>query len=473
MGIMKDTPSNAQQRAPNLLRRGHPLDEEQIRRLMEDDPDAVVFYVLLLQSKASPSPFTPSGMVPVYEKPTAKSRSKKSGRKQGHEGSHRPVPPTIHERVEHRLERCPDCGGELRPGTSPKSQRTRIIEDLPTDIQPVVTEHVIHRDYCPSCQKLVEPKVPDALPGATIGHRLRTRSAHWHYGLGMPVSQIVAGLNSHLHFQVSEGGWVQMWQRLADRLEPWYEQLADEARGSAVLHADETGWRVNGKTHWLWCFTNDTTTVYMIDQSRGSPALFEFFQEAFEGVLVTDFWAAYDAIANGRRQFCLAHLLRELEKVDSTHSSAEWTAFSAKAKRLFKDALRRRRREDFSPDTYASRIERLYARLVDLMLMESTDPDVRRVAKRWRKYGDELLTFLEPPNVAATNNHAEREIRPAVVMRKVIQGNRSDQGAKTQSVLMTLFRTLKRREFNPVDTVIDSLKESIRTGILPPFPSIR
>ena len=105
------------------------------------------------------------------------------------------------------------------------------------------------------------------------------------------------------------------------------------------------------------------------------------------------------------------------------------------------------------------------------MLMESTDVDVRRMAKRWRKYGDELLTFLEPPNVPATNNHAEREIRPAVVMRKVIQGNRSDQGAKTQSVLMTLFRTLKRREFNPVDTVIDFLKESIRTGILPPFPS--
>ena len=351
MGLMKDTPSNAQQRAPNLLRRGHPLDEEQIHRLMEEDPDAVVFYVLLLQSKAFPSPFTPSGLVPMHEKPAAQPRSRKPGRKDGHEGARRSMPPKIDRRVEHRLERGPECGGELRPGPRPKSQRTRIIEDLPTDIQPVVTEHVIHRDYCPCCQKLVEPKVPDALPGATIGHRWLTRSAHWHYGLGMPVSQIVEVLNSHLHFPISKGGLVQMWKRLADHLEPWYEQLADEARDSAVPHADETGGRVNGKTHWLWCFTHDTTTVYLIEPSRGSPALLSFFQEAFEGILVTDFGAAYDAAANGERQFCLAHLLRELEKTDSSNSSVEWSTFSAKAKRLFKDALRLRRREDFSPET--------------------------------------------------------------------------------------------------------------------------
>jgi len=90
-----------------------------------------------------------------------------------------------------------------------------------------------------------------------------------------------------------------------------------------------------------------------------------------------------------------------------------------------------------------------------------------------KKYWDELLTFLEHPEVPATNNHAEREIRPAVIMRKVIQGNRSDKGARTQSVLMTILRTLKRRNYNPVDTLVSSLVESIHTGFLPPFPSIR
>jgi transposase len=190
-------------------------------------------------------------MIPPYKKPAAPKRKKKSGRPQGHPGSRRPVPPKIDQRVEHRLERCPDCGGELRPCTSENSTRTRIVEDIPADIQPVVTEHILHRDECPHCKKLVEPTVPDALPGATVGNHLLVLSAHWHYGLGMPVSQIVTVLNSHLHFPVSEGGLIQMWQRLADRFEPWYEQLIDQAYASAVLHADETSWRVKGKTHWL------------------------------------------------------------------------------------------------------------------------------------------------------------------------------------------------------------------------------
>ena len=289
----------------------------------------------------------------------------------------------------------------------------------------------------------------------------------------MPISQIVEVLNSHLHFKISKGGFSKMWKRLADYLTPWYEHLCEVARISAILHGDETGWRVNGVTYWAWCFTNDETTVYMIDKSRGSPALFKFFKEAFEGILITDFWAPYNAIAKGKRQFCLAHLLRELEKVDSNNLSEEWCAFSKKTKRLFKDALRLRRLDDFSPETYESRIDRLNMRLQNLSLIEASDADVRRLAKRLKKYWQDLLTFLKHPEVHATNNHAEREIRPAVIMRKIIQGNRSTNGARTQSVLMSIFRTLKRRGFNPVDSLVSALVESIPQGEISSFPSSR
>jgi transposase len=160
---MNDTQQNAKNRAKDLLQQGKSLTEDQVRQLMDNDPDAVVFYILLLQAKNAVKTSTPSGMVPVYEKPSTKKRKKSSGREQGHEGSRRPTPPTIDQRVEHRLESCPDCGSELRPCTSKKSQRTRIIEDIPEDIKPIVTEHTIHRDYCPNCKKLVEPNIPDAL----------------------------------------------------------------------------------------------------------------------------------------------------------------------------------------------------------------------------------------------------------------------------------------------------------------------
>ena len=131
-----------------------------------------------------------------------------------------------------------------------------------------------------------------------------------------------------------------------------------------------------------------------------------------------------------------------------------------------------RRREDFSPETYASRIERLQQRLIDLMLIESRDADVQRLAHRLEKYWDDLLTVLEHPEVPPTNNLAERELWPAVIMRKVMQGNRSEQGARTQAILMSIFRTLKRRNLPLDKAILLALGESLRTGQLPPFASI-
>lgn len=147
------------------------LTERQAARLAELGPEAVRLALLTanariaqLQPQAS-SPATPSGMVPVYQKPAAAKRRKKPGARKGHAGRRRQTPAKIDQKVEHRLEVCPCCGGELQRC---KRQRKRIIEDIPQEITPVVTEHTVHRDYCPACKKHVEPVVPDAMPNATL-----------------------------------------------------------------------------------------------------------------------------------------------------------------------------------------------------------------------------------------------------------------------------------------------------------------
>ncbi len=88
----------------------------------------------------------------------------------------------IDEKVEHRLDGCPCCGGQLQKCDR---TRTRLIEDIPRDIKPVVTEHTIHRDHYPACTKHVEPVVPDAMPNATLGHHAVALSSWFHYGLGV------------------------------------------------------------------------------------------------------------------------------------------------------------------------------------------------------------------------------------------------------------------------------------------------
>ena len=460
----------------DVLRRAA-LTEQQARELFRQGEEAVVFALLVLTKQLAEArgpqttPSTPSAMVPVYEKPAAKSRKKRPGAKPGHAGSRRQVPERIDDRREHKLPCCPDCGGRLK---RTDDTRTRYVEDIPVpeEIQPQVTEHTIHRDWCPKCRKRVEPKVPDALPNATFGNRVLVLSAWLHYALGNTLSQIVEVFNYHLQLKITPGGLVQMWYRLQAILYAWYEQIQREALHSAVLHADESGWRVAGKTLWLWCFTTANLTYYMIDRCRGSPALMKFFIEEFSGTLVSDFWGAYNAVACALRQTCLVHLLRELEQVEKYKSpSKHWPKFAKKLRRLVGDAIRLWYRQgELSEETYASRRRRVQVRLQQLIDTPWKDAQAKRLIKRLRRHQNDLFTFLDQVDVPFDNNAAERAIRPAVIIRKNSYGNRSARGADCQAVLMSIFRTLKQRGHNPIGTITTALATYLTTGQLPPLP---
>jgi len=435
--------------------------------------EAVTLFALAMAAhvaglQTTPSPATPSGMVPAHQKPsTPRRRRNKPGAKDGHAGARRKAPQKIDARVEHRLDVCPCCHGPLQRCTR---SRTRIIEDIPQEITPVVTEHTVHRDYCPACRRHVEPAVPDAMPNATLGHHVIALSSWFHYGLGVTIGQVKDILGCHLHTDITAGGLLDGWQRLAGAMFPWYQQIADDARAGAVLHADETGWRVDGQTYWLWCFANHRSCYYLIDPSRGSAALQRFFVEAYQGTLVSDFWAAYANVFSGDCQKCLPHLLRELVKVDQRNDGIEWRAFSKQLKRLIRDGLRLRKRPDFTKARYASRIGLINKRLWALADAGYHDADAIRLAERIGRYRDYLFTFLDTPGVPPDNNHAERMIRPTVIIRKNSLCNRSEQGAATQAVLMSIYRTLKLRGRDPTKTIAGALKSYLQTGSLPPLP---
>jgi transposase len=98
------------------------------------------------------------------------------------------------------------------------------------------------------------------------------------------------------------------------------------------------------------------------------------------------------------------------------------------------------------------------------------DKDAKRLIKRLRRHRDDLFTFLDEPDVPFDNNHAERAIRPAVMVRKNSFGNRSHRGADTQAVLMSVYRTRQQRGHAPLRTVVDALTVYLATGKLPPLP---
>lgn len=411
---------------------------------------------------------TPSAMQPVYIKPPGSKRRHKPGRKKGHPGACRPKPAQIDQTVEHMLSECPQCGStELG---KPCGKHSQIVEDIPP-VRPTVTEHVIYEYYCSPCGTKVEAPMTEALPKATLGLRLTLLSAYLHYALGMTTRNICAWLRTFCQFQVTPGGLVLNWQRLAELLTPVYEELAKAARLSAVLNADESGWRIGGRTAWIWCFTSKTLAYYVLTPSRAGPVVKKVLGSMFNGILVTDFFGAYNRIKAFAKQKCVVHLLREIKQVSLRNHSKEWELFARRLKRLVHEALKLViDRDKLGAPTYERRVANLHMRLADIFGCSYRDKDCERLAKRLDKHSEELLVFLLHPGVPADNNHAERQMRFAVVMRKNSYGNHSKRGAQAQAILMSIFRTFQLRGIDPIGSLAASVAAAIRSGSPLPIP---
>jgi len=409
-------------------------------------------------------PSKPSGMKAPYEKPSLKGRKKRPGRKKGHKGVRRPAPEVVNETKVHTISHCPECFLILK---EPVSKRERFSEDIPK-VEPVIKRHIINIYYCPRCKKIVEAPCEDALPKSTLGNRLLVQTAYLHFYLGLSLHKIVTYLNSCLYFSVSAGGLSLAWARLSEILLPWHKSLRILAKDSRLLHVDETGWRVLGKTYWLWCFASQKIVYYHICPSRASPVLKEVLGEFFKGILICDFFGAYNRISALFKQRCLLHLLRDIVRTSVFCHTSEWISFSKRLKRLIKDAIQLGLKgSSLAPEVYTKKCGAISKRLAWLIKESHKDRHCLRLIKRLKRHKDELFTFLEQKEVPFENNHAERMLRPAVVARKNSYCNRSEKGAKTQAVLMSIFHTLHLREEDPITALEEALRSYCKTGSLP------
>jgi hypothetical protein len=197
----------------------------------------------------------------------------------------------------------------------------------------------------------------------------------------------------------------------------------------------------------------------------------------FAGILITDFLASYNQIRTLAKQKCLVHLLREIIRVNLFDFSPQWKAFRRQLKRLVLDGLKLgRQRVELGSECFEHRKTLLKERLVELYARPYANNNAERLRKRLERHRNEILTFLDHPGVTADNNHAERQMRPAALCRKTSGGNRSKQGANVQAMLMSIFRTLEMRGYNPVPALLFLVQEHLRTGkpitLPPPLPSV-
>jgi transposase len=380
------------------------------------------------------------------EEPGARPEAQPRKRRERGAGRARSVPTRSET---HAAEQCPDCGSELSGGSV---KRTReVIDLLPSPAE--VVEHAIVERRCPRCRRRVVPTVD-------LGEQVVGRQR---LGIGLlalivtlreagrwPIEMIRWYLATVHGVELSVGAIVAASHQVAARGGAEVARVRERVRASPLVQADETGWRQNGKNGYVWTFSTPTER-YFTYGGRNKEVVDQVLGDAFAGVLVSDFYKAYDHVRTSKQR-CWAHLLRDAHELRMQHPQDGGVQTWADAlHRLYRDAVAWVETAPADPLARAAAASRFDARLLALAqpgLADAAAPQ-HTLSKRIARYLGELLTFVREPGVPPDNNAAERSLRHLVTSRKISGGSRSSDGTDTKMALATLFGTWRAQDINP------------------------
>lgn len=382
------------------------------------------------------------------------------GGQTGHKGYGRKLPPKPDRHKRIFCHHCPVCSALLQRSDNTDSHTVTDIP-APETIKPVVIEYHTERQWCPKCKKEVTAVPPEIIPNSRLGINLVIQLLIWKYGCRIPLNLIVELFSSTYSITVSQGALIGILHRTRKWLGPYYDRILANIRAAPVKHADETGWTIAGVKGWLWAFLTGNEVYYTIEETRGKGVPQKILGGSKEtDVLVRDGYAGYEKLPM-KQQSCWAHPLRNShEEVISPDVSLEMKILHGKLKIIY-GVLQEETDRPFDIKRRKPIHKEILGRLTAIINTQYQAVDSLRIQTRIRNQGETLLTALLVPGVPLTNNLAEQMIRPMVITRKISGGSRSDEGAMTHAVNMSVFQTLKIRN----QPIIPTLRNYILKGI--------
>jgi len=430
-----------------LIERLHATYGERIGKL-EGRIEALQGEIARLRKDSSNSHKPPSSDIVKPPKPAPRrGKKRKIGGQPGHPRHERPsfLPHEIDDTRDYSLEKCPDCGGALEPGSEPP----RVVQQVELVEKPiVVTEHRALSQWCPHCGKLHRAPLPDGVrAGGLVGPRLTALVAWLKGGAHASYTTIQTLLGDVLGLRLSRGQLAQLVQKSREALEASYAELRGELPRQGILNVDETGHKERGKNLWTWLFRAPGYSLFAIEPSRGSKVLLEMLGEQFHGVLGCDYFSAYRKYMGELSvhvQFCLAHLVRDVKFLTTLGGSTR-----KYGERLL-EALRRlfrviHRREKMPPERFEGALQRERANIIRAARHPPHTREARNMAQRFRLHGESYFRFITTPGVEPTNNLAEQSLRFVVIDRRMTQGTRGEAGRKWCERIWTVGATCRQQ----------------------------
>lgn len=386
---------------------------------------------------------------------SAPPQGKKRGAPVGHPPWQRPKPKHIDRIISVPAPTCcPKCHStDLRP--VPQCHE-HVQEDIVLEPRTVTTKYRHQLGYCPNCEQNVLLPGPGELLGSYIGPAAKATAIYLRYELNVPCRKISRFFNDFFGLKFVPASAYGFERQAVRRAASLYEDLLQKVQSLPVVHADETSWRHDGQNYWVWYAGNDQLACFHLDAHRSAEAAQELLGDKFDGVLVSDAYAAYQCLKPKDWQSCLAHLKRKADELEQQLALLKGQAQDPKAGHFCQQVQGLIHRMCQAHHQLAKGPWRAKAAKKKGQVFQR---ELRKLCKhplhyppaeafRQRLSGPEqkhLFTCFRRPNVPPTNNQAERSLRPVVIMRKVIHGTRSPKGLENHSMVRSLFETARRQ----------------------------
>jgi transposase len=338
-----------------------------------------------------------------------------------------------------------------------------------------VTEFVHQQCICPCCRREVYQTGPGELRNCAIGPMARAVATHLRYDLQIPYRKVQHILTELFGMPMVHATAMNFDRKATALGRPLYQQLREMLQSADTVYADETSWREDGQNHYIWFGGNEHMAVYQITDNRSAQSALQLLDKEFDGVLVTDDYAAYNAIEAKDRQTCWNHLRTTAKEIEQkielaglTAKTPRAVAFCGKLQRFavqmceLGQKLKSRKLGRAKARAMIPSLQRQLRRFAGQELEDKAAETLRLrvMVKDW----DKLFTFLRAKRVEPTNNHAERALRFLVIMRKICFGTRSPAGTESHGVLASLLQTAKLQGKNAIGFIAKLLTEPLASA---------
>lgn len=244
-------------------------------------------------------------------------------------------------------------------------------------------------------------------------------------------------------------------------LETVHVEIGNMAKKSSVMHADETGHKQKNKNGWAWVLSTMKHTFFILRQSRGRKIARELIGSYVGKVIVTDRYSAYGYIPDKNHQVCWAHLKRDIQKIAEREGrpgeiGRYLLRIYGKVFGFWKQDLKERPVFDGRQKRRARYLQNLMRRAL-IIGAECKHKKTARTCKNILACEDSLWQFFKIVGVPPTNNHAERQLRPLVISKKLTFGTQSQRGSQFIERIFSVVMTCRQQKKD----VLNFLKETI------------